>query len=112
VEHNLDRIVLRVVLVALAPVVANGVSKYATILVERRGSDAAANVGVALEAVFCILVPEVECSIRAGCTESAVLGVERDIVDGMDIGDIVLGWISVTLEGEIEAVSQSETTPG
>ena len=97
-QHDLDRIVLRVVLVALAPVVTNGIGEDAAILVERGGGDAAADGGVALESVLCVLVPEMERSVRASRTESAVLGMEGNVIHGVNVGDVVLRCISVTLE--------------
>ena len=62
-EHDLDRIILRIVLVALAPVVADCIGKDATVLVKRRCRDAASHIGVSLQTVLGVLVPEVECSV-------------------------------------------------
>lgn len=104
VQHDLDGVVLGVVLVALAPVVANGVGEDAAVLVEGGGGDAAADVGVALEAVLGVLVPEVEGAVGAGGAEGAVDGVEGDVVDGVDAGDAVDGGVAVALEGEVGAV--------
>lgn len=98
VQHYLDRETLRVVLVTLAPVVANGVGKDAAVLVECRRRDAAADVGVALEAVLGVLVPEVERAVGAGGAKGAVDGVEGDGVDGVDIYGVVDGLIAVALE--------------
>lgn len=102
-EHNLDRIVLCVVLVSLGPVVTDGVGKDAAVLVEGRGGDAAADVGVALETVLGVLVPEVEGSVRTGRAEGAVDGVERDVVYGVDVGGAVDGRVTVALEGKVGA---------
>lgn len=62
-QHNLDRIALRVVLVSLAPIVTNGISKDAAILVESRRRNAATHVRISLETVLSVLVPEVECTV-------------------------------------------------
>lgn len=105
VQHHLDGIALRVVLVALGPVVTNGVGKDASVLVEGGGRDAAAHVGVALETVLGVLIPEVERTVGAGRAEGAVDGVERDIVDGVDVGNAVGGGVTVTLEGEVGAAA-------
>ena len=75
-KHHLDRIALGVVLVALGPIVTNSISEDGTVLVEGSGGDAAADVGVTLETVLGVLVPEVECSIGTGCAECAVDGME------------------------------------
>lgn len=48
---------------ALAPVVANGIGEDASRLVELRRGDATTHVGVALETVLGILVPEVERAV-------------------------------------------------
>ena len=104
-QHHLDGIALRVVLVALGPVVTNGVGKDASVLVEGGGRDAAAHVGVALETVLGVLIPEVERTVGAGRAEGAVDGVERDIVDGVDVGNAVGGGVTVTLEGEVGAAA-------
>lgn len=85
-------------LIPLTPVVANRISKNGTVLVECRGSDAAAYVGVSLEAVLGVLVPEVECPVRPGGAEGAMNWVEGDVVDGVDIGDAVDDRITVTFE--------------
>jgi hypothetical protein len=103
VKHHLDRIALGVVLVALGPIITDSISEDRTVLVEGSGGDAAADVGVALETVLGVLVPEVECSIGTGCAECAVDGVERDIVDGVDVGNAVGRGVAMALEGEVGA---------
>lgn len=75
-QHDLDGIALSVVLVTLGPVVANSIGKDGTVLVKGSRGDAASDVGVTLETMLGILVPEVECSIGAGSAECAVDGVE------------------------------------
>lgn len=102
-QHDLDRVVLCVVLVALAPVIANGVGEDAAVLVKGRGRDATTHVRVAFKTVLSVLVPEVECAVGAGRAEGAVDGVEGDVVDGVDVGDAVGGRVTVTLEGEVGA---------
>lgn len=102
-QHHLDGIALGVVLVALGPVVTDSVGEDGTVLVEGGGGDATTDVGVALKTMLGILVPEVECSIGTGRAECAVDGVERDIVDSVDVGDAV-GWgVAMALEGEVGA---------
>ena len=104
VQHDLDgrlRVVRRV---ALAPVVADGVGEDGSVLVESGGRDAAAHVGVALEPVLRVLVPEVERAIGARGAEGAVDGVEGDVVDGVDVGYVVGIWgVPVALEREVGA---------
>lgn len=62
-QHDLDWVVLSVVLEALAPVVADGIGKDASRLVELGRADATTHVGIALETVLGILVPEVERAV-------------------------------------------------
>jgi hypothetical protein len=94
------------VLVALAPVVADGVGKDVARLVEGGGRDGPADGGIALEAVLGVLVPEVEGSIRTGSAEGAVDRVERDVVDRVDVRDVVGGRVTVALEGEVGATRE------
>lgn len=100
-QHNLDRIALRVMLVALAPVVTNGIGKDATRLVKRRRRDAAPHIRISLETVLGVLVPEVERAVRSSRAKGAMDGVERNIVDSVDVDDVVYRRISVTFEGEV-----------
>lgn len=102
-KHHLDRVLLRVVLEALAPVVADAVGEDGTVLVECRRRDAAAHVWVALESMFGVLVPEVEGAVGAGGAEGAVYGVEGDVVDGVDVRDVVRGGVTMALEGKVGA---------
>jgi hypothetical protein len=76
VQHHLDRVVLRVVLVPLGPVVADSVCEDGTVLVELGRGDATANVGVSLQAMLGILVPKVEGTVGTSRAECAVDGVE------------------------------------
>jgi hypothetical protein len=107
-QFDLDGVLRRVAAVALAPVVADGVGEDVARAAEARGSDAAADLWVALEAVLCVLVPEVEGAVGAGGAEGAVHGVEGDCVDRVDFGDVALGRVglAVALEGEVEAVAR------
>lgn len=104
VKHDLVGVVLLVAHETLAPVVANGVGEDVAAAVESRGRDAAAHGGIPFEAVLGVLVPEVEGTITAGGTESAMLGVERDIIYGVDLGGGALRWIPVALEREVGAI--------
>lgn len=106
-QHHLDRVLRRVGLVSLAPIVANSVSKDAASLVERGRRDGPADVGVALKTVLRVLVPEVEGSVGASRAEGAVDRVEGDIVDGVDIGDVVGGRVAVAFEREVGAAHVS-----
>lgn len=75
-QHHLDRVVLRVVLVSLGPVVANSVCEDGTVLVELGRGDATANVGVSLQTMLSVLVPEVEGTVGTSRAECAVDGME------------------------------------
>lgn len=103
-QHDLGGVRLRVVLEALSPVITDTVREDGSGLVEGGGRDAAADLGVALETVLGVLVPEVEGAVGAGRAEGAVNGVERDVIDGIDVGDVIGGRVSVALEGEVGSV--------
>jgi hypothetical protein len=45
-----------------------------------------------------------ERAIRACCAERSVDWVERDSVDGIDVGHVILGGVAVALEGEVRAI--------
>lgn len=100
-QHDLVGVLGVVALVALAPVVADGVGEDAARGIEGRGHDAAADGRVALEAVLGVLVPEVEGAVATGRGEGAVLRVERDVVDAVDVGNVALWRVAVTLEAEV-----------
>ena len=104
-QLDLDGVLWCVPAEALAPVVADSVRKNVSIPRESGRCDAAANLRVALETVLGVFVPEVEGAIATGCGEGAMLGVEGDGVDGVDLGDVALGGVllSVALEGEVQA---------
>jgi len=103
VQHNLIRILRVIVSITLAPVVADGVGKDCARVVEVGRGDGAADLGVALETVLGVLVPEVKGSVATGCAERAVLGMEGDCVDCVDVCDVALiGHIlAMTPEGEV-----------
>lgn len=105
VQLQLDWVLGVIPRVALAPVVADCVGEDVAVAGEGGGGDAAADLGVALEAVLGVLVPEVECAVGACGAECAVLGVEGDCVDGEDFDDVALGGVvlAMALEGEVEA---------
>lgn len=103
-QHDLDGIVLIVGLVPLGPVVAHGVRKDVAIAVEVGRGNGRAHIGVTFKSVFCVLVPEVERAVGAGCREGAVYRVEGDVVYGVDVGDVALRRVTVTLEREVGAV--------
>lgn len=114
-EHDLDRIVLIITLVALTPIVADRIREDVAGPVERRRHDTAADLRVALESVLGVFVPEVEVAVRAGGRESAVLRVEGDGVDAEAVLGLVRGGaadagcgggfpgVAVAAEGEVVA---------
>lgn len=110
-QHDLDGILLCVGLEALGPVVADGVREDGAILVEGGRCDASSDIGVALETVLGILVPKVEGAVRASSAECAVDWVERDVVDSVNVDNVVLRRISVTLEREVQAAKNVSELP-
>jgi len=102
-QHHLRGISRAIALVPLAPIVTDGVRKYRALLVELRGCDTTADSWVPFETVFSILIPEVESTVAASGAERPVLGMEGDVVDGVDVGYVALRLVSVTLEREVQA---------
>ena len=105
-ELQLDGIARRVARVAFTPIVADSVREDVAVFAECRGGDAAANLGVAFEAVLSVLVPEVEGAVATGSAEGTVLWVEGYSVYGVDFGYVACGGVllAVAFEGEVEAV--------
>lgn len=56
-QHDLDRVLRVVRLVALTPVVADGIGKDGAVSVKGGSGDCAVHGGVAFEAVLCVLIP-------------------------------------------------------
>lgn len=71
-QHDFVRQLRCVNRVSFAPIVTDSVGKYAAGAVEGRGWNSTANFRVALETVFGILVPKVECAITSCGTKCAV----------------------------------------
>ena len=63
VKLNLDGILRGVTAIALTPIIADSIGKDIAVLGEAGSDDAAADFGVSLEAVFGVLVPEVEGAV-------------------------------------------------
>ena len=87
-QFQLNRVPCGVSRVPFTPIITNGVSEDISVLAESRGGDGAADLWVAFEAVFGVLVPEVECAVAAGGAEGAVLWVEGYGVYGVDLLDV------------------------
>ena len=99
-QLDLDGILRCVPAEALAPVVADCVGEDVSVPREGSCCDGAANLGVTLETVLSVLVPEVESTVGAGGAECAMLRVEGDGVDGVDLCNVALGGVllAVALE--------------
>lgn len=80
-QHNFVRVIGGVGGVALVPIVRNGVGEDGAIVVEVSAADASANLGVALQTVLGVLVPEVEGAVTTGGAEGTMNRVEGDGVD-------------------------------
>ena len=104
-QHDLIGHLWRVDRVPFAPVVADRVGEHVATPVEIGAADRAPHLRVALQAVFGVFVPKVERAVGAGGAERAVLWVEADGVDAVDVADIArVGWrLPVALEAEVGA---------
>jgi len=104
-QHNFVRMLRTVASISFAPVVAHSIGEDISSVVECCSCDAVADGRIALESVFSDTVPEVECAVGTSGAEGAVDGVEGDGVNGVDLRDVVLGWVAVAFEGEVRAAS-------
>jgi hypothetical protein len=63
VEFDFNRVSSRIASISLSPIVADGVGEAVALCVEGGGGNAAADLGVAFEAVLCVFVPKVEGAV-------------------------------------------------
>ena len=89
--------------IPLTPIITHRIREDRARAVEARRRDRLPHLRIALEAVLCVFIPEVERAVGAGGAERAVDGVERDCVDGEDVDRVagVGGRLAVALEGEV-----------
>lgn len=78
VKHDLILSVLSIGRVTFTPVIADSVGKDTTVPAESRAGDGPSNSRVTLEAVFGVLVPEVEGTVASSSAEGAMDGMETD----------------------------------
>lgn len=86
--------------VSFAPVVAHGIREDASGPVERCCSDAAADFWVSFESVLGVLVPEVECAVRACGAKCAVDRVEGYGVYRENLVDIAVRGVGLAVAFE------------
>lgn len=105
-QLDFDRIIRVVTSIPLTPVIANRVRENVAIAREAGCDNGATDLWVPFETVLCVLVPEVECSVRTGGAEGAVLRVEGDAVYRVDFGNVALIGVLLTMafEGEVQAM--------
>lgn len=105
VEHDLVGLLGGIESVTLAPIVADGVREDVAVLVEVGCRNCAAHVRVPLETVLGVLVPEVEGAVGAGGGEGAMLRVEADGVEAVDVANVAIisGGLAVAFEAEVAA---------
>ena len=102
-QHDFIRHLRHVALKTFTPIITHGVRENITRTGEISRADAAADLGEALKAVLSVLVPEMEAAIGAGGAEGAVLRVEGDSVNAVNVTDVALrrGCRAVAFEGEV-----------
>lgn len=105
-HHNFIRGLRRVARVSLAPVIADSIREDVSIPVERRGGNGSSNIGITLETVLGVLVPEVERAVTSSGAKRAVLGVEGNRVQRVNVADVSgVAWrFAVAFETEVRAV--------
>lgn len=104
-KHNLVRRLLGVEVVALAPIVTDGIGKNVSRAVEPCRGDGTSHFGVSFQSVFGVLVPEMESSVAACCAKGAVDRVEANGVDGEDVADVAVVGRCLTMAFETEVVA-------
>jgi len=62
-QLNLDRLLWGIRGISFTPIIANRVCKDISILAEGSSRDGSAHLRIALETVFCVLVPEVKGAV-------------------------------------------------
>lgn len=104
-QHDFIRQLLCIGRIAFAPIVTDSVSEDIPGTIERGAGDRASDGGIALETMFGVLVPEVKGAVTAGGAEGAVLRMEGDGVDGVNVGDVAVigGCFAMAFEAEIGA---------
>lgn len=85
VQHDFVRQLRRVDAVPLTPIIAHTIRENIALPTEVRRGDGSAHLRVPFQSMFGVLVPEMERPVRAGGAEGAVLRVEGDGVDGVDV---------------------------
>lgn len=83
---------------AARPVIAHSICENVTTVIEVTRGNGVGQAREPLETLLCLLIPKVEGSVRTGGAEGAVLLVEAN---GIDSIDILRCRIAVTLEGKV-----------
>lgn len=104
-EHDLIDCLLSIEVVALAPVVAHSICEDIARAVEACRADGTANLGVTLESMLGIFVPEVEGAIGTRGREGAVNRVKANGVNREDVADVAVSRRSLAMALETEVVS-------
>ena len=92
-QHDLCGHVLVVMRVSFTPIIADSVAEDVAVAVEGTGDNRPANLWMALEPMFSILVPKVEGTVATGRREGTMLRVKGDCVDGVDFCHVAVIWI-------------------
>lgn len=99
-QHDFIRVGLRVMRVALTPIVTDGVGEDISQPAEGRGRDAATDLRITLQSMLGVLVPEVKGPVGPGRAECAVDRMEADRVYGVDADVVSIGWRVVAMAFE------------
>lgn len=102
-HHNFSGILWRIEGITLTPIVTDSICKDVSSPVECSCCDRTAHGRIAFKPVFSNSVPKVEGSVGASGAEGAVLRMEGDGVDGVDVGHVTLRRVAMTLEGKVGA---------
>ena len=105
VQHDFVRVLRRVMCIALAPIITDGVCENGSGVVEGCCRNGTTDFRISLETMLGVFVPEVKSAVAARGTKGAMYGVEGNGVDRIDICDVALvrHILTVTFEREVRA---------
>lgn len=103
VQHDFIRQLRRIGVEPFTPIIADRIGENAARAIERGRADGAPDLGVPLQPILGILIPEMERAVAPRGREGPLHRVEVDRVDRVDVADVALRRrrLAVALEAEV-----------
>lgn len=116
-HHDLVRILRSVGCISFTPVVADRIGKDLPTSIKGCSRDSAASSWISLKSMLGNSIPKVKSAVRTGSAKGAVLRVEGDGVDRIDVCHVVLRGVTMTFERKVGtrgvwSVSSLQYRPG